>query len=181
MNLHSCELTVCFSNVSGRQATDLCIAKGTRDTSIHFQTPPSNLETPKRSCIQSTEMPRLPDFSDPTIFPSFSSCPLVTSTDSASSDRFLLGTIQQEMTISTSPTFICKDFTGQSFAVTVRLSPDEVKPEIRGGGYDVKGWKKGYSVVLRDAKRSGVSDGKQGFVEVKKEDVNVSQVASTTL
>lgn len=61
---------------------------------------------------------------------------------------------------------------GTAFALTLRV-PVEVRTEERGGGYDVKGFKKGFTVVVRGARRSGVKEGKAGFVEVGTEGVKV--------
>jgi hypothetical protein len=77
------------------------------------------------------------------------------------------------MTISTSPTFICKDPSDSPFALTLRIPAASVKEGVRGGGYDVRAFKKGFAVVVPEARRSGVKDGKQGFVEVGVGDVKV--------
>lgn len=68
------------------------------------------------------------------------------------------------MTLGANPTFVCKDRSGSSFAVTIKVA---------GGGFDVKGCKKGYTIVIPDARRFGVKDGKQGFVEVAAAKVKV--------
>jgi hypothetical protein len=81
---------------------------------------------------------------------------------------FLLGTILENMTLGANPTFICKDRSGVSFAVTIQL------PEKEEGKFPhVKGFKKGYTIVVKDAKRFGVKDGKQGSVRVGVESVEV--------
>jgi hypothetical protein len=80
------------------------------------------------------------------------------------------------MTLSTSPTFICKDPSGSPFALTLRIPAALVKAGVQGGGYDVSGFKKGFAVVVPGARRSGVSEGKQGFVEVPVGEVKVSYV-----
>ncbi len=79
------------------------------------------------------------------------------------------------MTVSTSPTFICKDPSDTPFALTLRLPASSIKEGVRGGGYDVKGFKKGFSVVVPGARRSGVKDGKQGFVEIPVQSVKVRE------
>jgi hypothetical protein len=83
---------------------------------------------------------------------------------------FLLGTIAENMTLSTNPTYVCKDKSGSSFAVTL-------KPADDGTGvpsFEVKGFKKGHTIVIRRAKRYGVKEGKQGFINAGMEDVKVS-------
>jgi hypothetical protein len=80
------------------------------------------------------------------------------------------------MTLSTSPTFICKDPSGSPFALTLRIPAALVKAGVRGGGYDVSGFKKGFAVVVSGARRSGVGEGKQGFVEIPVGEVKVSYV-----
>jgi hypothetical protein len=80
------------------------------------------------------------------------------------------------MTLSTSPTFICKDPSGSPFALTLRIPAALVKAGVQGGGYDVSGFKKGFAVVVPAARRSGVSEGKQGFVEIPVGEVKVSYV-----
>jgi hypothetical protein len=78
----------------------------------------------------------------------------------------LIGTISENMTLSTSPTFICKDPSNTPFALTLRIPAALVKQGVQGGGYDVSAFKKGFTVVVPGARRSGVSEGKQGFVEI---------------
>jgi hypothetical protein len=85
----------------------------------------------------------------------------------------LLGTISENMTLSTSPTFICKDTSNTPFALTLRIPAAQVKQGVQGGGYDVSAFKKGFTVVVPDARRSGVGEGKQGFVEVPVGEVKV--------
>jgi len=133
-------------------------------------------------------MSPFPDFANPTLFPTFSSCPLADSSPDQSSTyllslpflsytihpnpntppspQFLLGTIAENMTLSTSPTFILKDRSSTSFALTLKLPKNEIQEGVRGGGYDVKGFKKGFTVVVKGARRSGVKEGKAGFVQV---------------
>lgn len=77
------------------------------------------------------------------------------------------------MTLSTSPTFICKDPSNIPFALTLRIPASQVKQGVQGGGYDVSALKKGFTVVVPKARRSGVSEGKQGFVEVPIGEVKV--------
>jgi len=74
------------------------------------------------------------------------------------------------MTLSTNPTFICKDRSGAPFALTLKLPRHMQKEDLRGGGLDFKLYKKGWTVVVREPARSGVKDGKQGFVECEVEE-----------
>jgi hypothetical protein len=84
------------------------------------------------------------------------------------SRTFLLGTILENMTLGANPTFICKDRSGTSFAVSIQLSG-----KGEGKFPHMKGFKKGYTIVVRGARRFGVKDGKQGSVRVGVEGVEV--------
>ena len=84
------------------------------------------------------------------------------------------------MTLSTSPTFICKDPSGAPFALTLRIPAALVKAGVQGGGYDVSGFKKGFTFVVPNAKRSGMSEGKQGFVEIPVDEVKVCHVLESS-
>ncbi len=77
------------------------------------------------------------------------------------------------MTISTSPTFILKDRSSTSFALTLKVPKEQVQEGVQGGGFDVKGFKKGFTVVVPGARRSGVKEGKAGFVETPSGSVKV--------
>jgi hypothetical protein len=72
------------------------------------------------------------------------------------------------MTLGANPTFICKDRSGVFFAVTIQLLDKE-----EGKFPHVKGFKKGYTIVVKGARRFGIKDGKQGSVRVGVEDVEV--------
>ncbi|KAG4442053.1 hypothetical protein IFR05_002447 [Cadophora sp. M221] len=110
-------------------------------------------------------MTSFPMFSDRMRFPAFADCPVLDSTaDPASAPYHLLGTIAENMTVSASPTFILKDRDNVSFALTLRIPPEEIKENLPGGGLDVSGFKKGFTVVVEGARRSGVKEGKAGFV-----------------
>ena len=74
------------------------------------------------------------------------------------------------MTLSTNPTYVCKDKSGASFAVSIKLA--DVGSAVPK--FEVKGFKKGYTIVVRGAKRYGVREGKQGFVNAVAEDIMVS-------
>ena len=142
-------------------------------------------------------MESFPTFHDPAIFPAFSAIPLAsqdsdvakstTSTDEDSKSYLhppkrtfsndistlapsycLIGTISENMTLGTNPTFICKDRDTVPFAVTIKLrsaSPAEA--------FDVKICKKGYTMTIRHAKKFGVKEGKQGFIETSPEKIKV--------
>ncbi|KAL3422241.1 hypothetical protein PVAG01_06397 [Phlyctema vagabunda] len=67
------------------------------------------------------------------------------------------------MTLSTNPTYILSDSSGQNFACVLRM-PTEAASEGAGPKFEVESFKKKHTLVLRDAERSGVRDGKQGHV-----------------
>jgi hypothetical protein len=71
------------------------------------------------------------------------------------------------MTLGANPTFICKDRDTAPFAVMIKL--DSASKE----GFDVKAYKKGHTMAIRDAKKYGVKEGKQGFVETTTEKIKV--------
>lgn len=81
------------------------------------------------------------------------------------------------MTLGSNPTFICKDRSGASFALTLKLPRHMQKEDVRGGGLDFKAYKKGWTVVVRCPARSGVKDGKQGFVEAEVEESLVGYIS----
>lgn len=145
-----------------------------------------SLATPEdkpTSCDSRTTvaMTSLPIFSDRKRFPAFADCPVLDSPlgpdeyeptilktckciNSYSSPYYLLGMIAENMTVSPSPTFILKDRDNVSFALTLRIPADEINENIPGGGLDVSDFKKRFTVVVEGAKRSGVKEGKAGFV-----------------
>jgi hypothetical protein len=102
----------------------------------------------------------------PSISPSL---PLISHTATNNyTSTYLLGTIFENMTLGANPTFICKDRSGVSYAVTIQL------PEKEEGKFPhLTGFKKGYTIVVKDARRFGVKDGKQGSVRVGMEGVEV--------
>jgi hypothetical protein len=89
-------------------------------------------------------------------------------------EQYLLGTIGENMTLSTSPTFILKDRVNVSFALTIKLPPPLVDEQKYMGKFDASSFKKGFTAVIRNPKRKGVKEGKVGFVECGVEDVSVS-------
>jgi hypothetical protein len=91
-----------------------------------------------------------------------------------SSPYYLIGTISENMTFGTNPTYICKDRDVVPFAVTIKLN-SSAKEEP----FDVKSCKKGYTLVISDAKKYGVRDGKQGFVETAPEETRVCKMGPT--
>ena len=104
-------------------------------------------------------------FQDRVLFPSFADLPTATpqpaSDDDAPAEEerrwFLVGQIAENMTI-TQPTLILRDRDSSSFALTFEAS------------IDIGGWKKGYTLVIENAKRTEGKEGKQGFVRIKKGD-----------
>ncbi|RDL36482.1 uncharacterized protein BP5553_05834 [Venustampulla echinocandica] len=122
----------------------------------------------------------LPSFTDPTHFPTFKTIPQ-TSTSSvltpSDQEYFLLGTIQENMTLTPlTPTFICRDRSGASFALTIKLRPGQDSDDDDRSFYKSKEgksrFKKGACVVAKGARRKGFKEddgtgkgGKQGFVE----------------
>ena len=73
------------------------------------------------------------------------------------------------MTLGANPTFVCRDRSGISFAVTIQLSEKGGEE----GKFDVKGFKKGYTIVVKGARKFGVRDGKQGSVKTGRDEVEV--------
>lgn len=156
-----------------------------------------------------------PNLSNPTTFPTFHTLTLATSSSLPTptirpKTSFLLATIQQNMTLGSDPTFICKDAAGTSFAVMIKLGAPLTPSQLEGSRVDENGrrlmdgkglgsgamgkekgkeekgkgdagrefeiglCRKGWTVVVREAERSGVKDGKQGHVRVRWEDLRVS-------
>ncbi|KAF8864528.1 hypothetical protein BDZ45DRAFT_613580 [Acephala macrosclerotiorum] len=117
-------------------------------------------------------MSLFPDFSNEDLFPTFAECPLKEALPgyTTASTQYLLGTIGENMTLGSNPTFICKDRSGASFALTLKLPRHMQKEDVRGGGLDFKAYKKGWTIVVKRPARSGVKDGKQGFVESEVEE-----------
>jgi hypothetical protein len=75
------------------------------------------------------------------------------------------------MTLSTNPTFICKDRTDSPFAVMVKFDG-----YTSGLPFDVKACKKGYTMCVARARRSGATEGRQGFVKAEVGDVIVGSM-----
>jgi hypothetical protein len=73
------------------------------------------------------------------------------------------------MTLSSTPTFICKDRDLDSFALKISLSHG-----MKIEDFEHQKFKKGFTVVVKNARRGGVVNGKQGYIETKLEDVQVS-------
>lgn len=74
------------------------------------------------------------------------------------------------MTLAMNPTFICKDRSGAAFALTLKLPRHMHREGVRGGALDFKLYRKGWTVLAKGPCRSGVKEGKQGFVECELED-----------
>jgi hypothetical protein len=94
---------------------------------------------------------------------------------SSTSTRYLLGSISENMTLSTSPTFILSDTSSHSFALKIML-PESLKDESSYmGKFDAKGWKKSWTAVVRNPVRRGVKEGvKMGWLESGVDNVWVS-------
>ena len=111
-------------------------------------------------------MSLLARFSDKALFPSFDDLPSAFPVETQSPEKnhdagqgrpgtwFLVGQISENMTI-TKPTLILRDRNSSAFALTFE------------GGVDLKGWKKGHTLVVENAKRTEGKDGKRGFVRVE--------------
>jgi hypothetical protein len=80
------------------------------------------------------------------------------------------------MTLGTNPTFICKDRDMVPFAVTIKLN-SSFKTEI----FDAKTCKKGYTMAIREARKYGVKEGKQGFIETIPGKIKVSRAGAFLL
>ncbi|KAK4240992.1 hypothetical protein C8A03DRAFT_41507 [Achaetomium macrosporum] len=112
----------------------------------------------------------LPDFTSPSIFPSFTSLPLTTAT-SPPDEYYLIGQITENMTL-TKPTLILIDRTSASFALVY-----ESRSEAAAEGPDTRffaqlGFKRGSTLVIPNAKRTPPKEqqnGGQGFVAVQRE------------
>jgi len=146
---------------------------------------------PQDKAIESTPFP---NFRHPTFFPPFTCCP-ITSPDQAPDDpfstrplHFLLGTLSENMTLSTNPTLICKDVATTPFAVVIDLSRNTGSPLQEQPGiaptllqnFDFKPFRKGHTLVIRNARRHGVGE-KQGFIKVAREDVTIIPASIDTL
>src|SRR4051794_3225477 len=101
-----------------------------------------------------------PNLHDSTAFLTFSTTPLAADADPsastndappASAKTYLAATISQNMTLSTTPTFICTDSSSASFALTIILAAPLTPAQLEGsaasaadaGGFDIKKMKKG--------------------------------------
>lgn len=88
------------------------------------------------------------------------------------------------MTLSTTPTFICIDSSGASFALTIILEAPLTPAQLEGtaGGddkasgntFDIRQLKKGHTVVIPNPMKHGVKEGKQGYVKCRWGDLAVS-------
>ncbi|CAG8953267.1 hypothetical protein HYFRA_00003470 [Hymenoscyphus fraxineus] len=125
-----------------------------------------------------------PDFTSPTLFPIFPTCPLTEDPPPPHPDPYyLLGTITENMTLTpVTPTFICKDRDGHAFAVTLKLtsrqSGEGSAPASGDGNFyesprGRKAFGKGKCVVVPMARRKGAREEnaelgqkeKKGFIE----------------
>lgn len=138
--------------------------------------------------------PSFPNFLSPA-FLTFSACPLnptddpssTTSTDDESPGAprksYLLATISQNMTLSTTPTFICIDSANASFALTIildaPLTPAQLEGSESGNDFDIRKLKKGHTVVVPNPRRHGVRQGKQGYARCRWGDLTVRCISSS--
>ncbi|KAG9243100.1 hypothetical protein BJ878DRAFT_463050 [Calycina marina] len=113
--------------------------------------------------ITRADVPPFPNFQNATIFPSFAECPLATDAPK-DPNHYLIATVQEDMSFSDVPTFICKDRENVAFALKVHVT---------GGKFDIKALKKGITVIVKGAERGGVVDRKQGFVGALAEEIKV--------
>jgi hypothetical protein len=126
-----------------------------------------------------------PNLHDSTAFLTFSTTPLAdpsvptNDVSPAGAKTYLAATISQNMTLSTTPTFICTDASSASFALTIILAAPLTPAQLEGGSpadagaFDIKKMKKGYTVVVPGPERHGVREGKQGYVRCRWEDLVV--------
>lgn len=103
------------------------------------------------------------DIADTATFPSFTGCP----TEGASTpDKpwWLLAQVKENMTI-TKPTLVVTDRTGDDFALT-----------FEDKSVSLKGFKKGFTVVVPRAWRTVAEEGKKGYVIVAEGDGGVKAI-----
>ncbi|KAF7933856.1 uncharacterized protein EAE98_003565 [Botrytis deweyae] len=138
--------------------------------------------------------PDFPNLLSPA-FLTFSTCPLNPTADPSSTaspnetspgtprKTYLLATISQNMTLSTTPTFICTDSASASFALTIILESPLTPAQLEGSGngsmsgdgndFDIKKLKKGHTVVVPNPRRHGVREGKQGYIRCGWSDLTI--------
>lgn len=107
----------------------------------------------------------MPDFSDPTLFPTFRELPAVANTGNATTSTgsadgegswTLLAQIKENMTI-TKPTLIATDRSGVDFAII-----------FEEPGFSLKGFRKGYTLLVPGARRTEREEvGKKAVVRVE--------------
>jgi len=120
-------------------------------------------------------MTSFPDFPATETFPPFSRCPIASDArDETQKTYFLLAEIHENMTFSHTPTIICKDPTNASFALKLDL---DVRTEAGKKAFSEMKLKKGTTIVVRDAKRNGVREGKQGYIQVGVDGLEVIPVS----
>lgn len=107
----------------------------------------------------------LPDFTSPSLFPTFETYPTSFPSPPSSPTYYLLGQIKDDMTI-TKPTLVCSDRSGAPFAL--------VFDGLERDGLDLKkvGLRKGCTAVVPFARKVPPAEegtGKRGFVTVPRE------------
>lgn len=74
------------------------------------------------------------------------------------------------MTFTHTPTLMCKDRTGTSFALKLKL---DLRTQEGKELFKALKMKKGSTVVVHEPLRSGVVGGKQGFIECEANEIEV--------
>ncbi|KAK8071257.1 glycosyl hydrolase family 76 [Apiospora hydei] len=112
----------------------------------------------------------MPDFTDPAVFPSFYELPSDAEIASAPPEGveatawWMLAQVKVNMTL-TKPTLIVTDRRGLDFAVTFEDS-----------SMDLKGYKKGYTMVVPRAQRTDREEGKKAVMRIEARDCKSVQV-----
>ncbi|KAK7917413.1 hypothetical protein PG985_011021 [Apiospora marii] len=112
----------------------------------------------------------MPDFTDPAMFPAFYELPSDVEIANAPAEGveaaawWMLAQVKVNMTL-TKPTLIVTDRRGLDFAVTFEDS-----------GMDLKGYKKGYTMVVPRAQRTDREEGKKAVMRIEAGDCKSVQV-----
>lgn len=119
---------------------------------------------PTSTKVPSNYKMTLPNLTNTTLFPSFTTCPSTLDPETAlpPTDWFLLAQVKDDMTI-TKPTLVLSDRDGAPFALVFDgLERDDLN-------FKAMGLKKGCTAVVRRARRTPPKEeGKRGFVSVEK-------------
>lgn len=115
----------------------------------------------------------MPDFTDPALFPAFYELPSDVEIASApaagveAASWWMLAQVKVNMTL-TKPTLIVTDRRGLDFAVT-----------FEDTSMDLKGYKKGYTMVVPRAQRTDREEGKKAVMRIEAGNCTSVQVSST--